>query len=567
MFLYIFLSCIWMAESTELQLLENDEAAPFQVILLVNERTVEQTGQHIWDFAATGVILNEQWVLTSIGLDRLSEFHSSSLEKIKVIAGDKNFLENEVDISSRYRQTLLVCERKEVKNFMLLKVNGKFHIDGTNIQRVQLPKTYVEGVETLENGFPSKNDNCHVWGWKMGSMVPIGEVQKVGKVKITRLGHMEPNQYIGVKGTSSPMNKFIKSIKKNECLAGECTNMKIVGFPLMCRNQNDELILMGVGDWNSDWEWTDNKHAFDRVSTYIHDLRKTMQRSTPELYLYQGVEGQPKKFSFQAIVKVAYQGNDNEFVQKCQGAIVSRNKVLTAASCFDNNDKENRVARVAVVVGVTDLRTQGAQLNARSWSQYNENDLEHGSRSQEREKYDADDDFDFYNIGIIELERDLNLGKHVTIVSLATTTNELNGCTVSSWEKKDQGNHPIISAASKWGKKGPEYHPIIRYRHVELLESLRCNSPMLKPNVLEKFFNEHLCVKEREDREWPSIEEGAPMTCYVGGNVKSVSLVGIASFAANPGDLSLERFGSEQGPKIYTSVPAHSRWINAKIQE
>ena len=86
---------------------------------------------------------------------------------------------------------------------------------------------------------------------------------------------------------------------------------------------------------------------------------------------------------------------------------------------------------------------------------------------------------------------------------------------------------------------------------------------MLKPNALEKFFEEHLCVKEREEGQHPSIEEGAPMTCYTDGEVY---LVGIASFAANFGELSLERFGGERGPKIFTSVPAHVRWIDAKVQ-
>lgn len=546
MFLIIFMSFTWMVESTELQLLETKEPAPYQVILLANDKINEQ-GKLVWDFAATGVILNEQWVLTTMGFNRLRDYYAKNLTKTTVIAGDTNFLENVEDTSSRYRQTLLACDIKVVKKFMLLKVNGKFHIDGKNIQRVQLPKTYVSGAHTLENGFPSKSDKCQVWGWKKGSMEPIGEVQNVGKVKITELEFMNSNQYIGVKRSLTTMKKIMKSFQNNRCHAGECTEMKIVGMPLMCRRQDDKpWILMGVGDWDPNWQWMDTNHAFVRVSTYIYELRQQMQASTPDLYLYQGVEGQPSKFAFQAIVKVTHQGSEQKYVHQCQGAIVSHNKVLTAASCFDNNLQGQSVTQVTVVVGVTDLRIGGTEIIARSWWQYDETDLEGGSRPQQQEKYDQYDDFDFYNIGIIELSKDLTFDDNVKTVNLARTTESLDGCTVSSWEKK-----------------GQSYYPMIRYRHVSVLESKRCNSPMLKPNVLEKFFDEHLCVKEREEGQYPSIEEGAPMTCYVNGRVY---LVGIASFAANFGELSLERFGGEQGPKIFTSIPAHVRWIDAKVQ-
>ena len=442
MFLIIFMSSTWMVESTELQLLETKEPAPYQVILLANDKINEQ-GKLVWDFAATGVILNEQWVLTTMGFNRLREHYTDGLTKTTVIAGDTNFLENVEDTSSRYRQTLLACDIKVVGYFMLLKVNGKFHIDGINIQRVQLPKTFVSGVRALENGFPSDFDKCQVWGWKKGSKDPIGEVQNVGKVKITGLVNMDPNQYIGVKRSLSTMKKIMKSFKKNQCAAGECTEMKVVGMPLMCRRQDDKpWILMGVGDWDPNWQWMDTNHAFIRVSTNIFALRQQMQASTPDLYLYQGVEGQPSKFAFQAIVMVSYRGSRQNYARQCQGAIVSRNKVLTAASCFDDNLQGQSVAQVTVVVGVTDHRVWGTEMIARSWWQYDETDL--GGGSQQQEKYDQNDDFDFYNVGIVELREDVNFDENVRTVNLARTTEGLDGCTVSSWEKEGQSYYPMI---------------------------------------------------------------------------------------------------------------------------
>jgi len=562
-YLLAFMSCTRTAESIEL--LESKGTAPYQVVLLVNERPVDRKWddqkqrfvETVWDFAATGVILNKRWVLTAQGFTEL-QTGDKLIKDVKVIAGDPNFLESETDYSSRYRQVTMVTSRIAMDTMMLIQVANEFYIDGVNIQRVQLPKTWQDETErTFEYGFPTRASKCQVSGWYAEE-----EKQRVGKVEISedidsalglfKRSGQDPIDYTMVKKhpygiTSRTLTSIYKYFRNNACARGErdCDRLSIVGIPLVCRkSKRDPWILMGVGDYKTTWDsWQHDIAPFARVSPWIGLIREQIQRFTPDLYVYQGIEGQASKFSFQALVKVAYEGKRDKLVHVCQGVILSETRVLTAASCLDDNDKGQAVVRVAVMVGITNLKyaNQNNQHEANEWWQYNENDLEPAERQEQLERYDADSDFDFYNMALIGFQQHLPQNDNVKSIDIATSNEGMKGCTVSGWEEIKSG----------------KYDPKIRYRHVEVLEGQRCVSPMLKPNVMQQFFEQHLCLKEKEPGQQARIDPGAPVTCFIGDKVY---VVGIASFNG-----PLERLGGDNGPKIFTGTFAHRAWINSRM--
>ena len=447
-YLLAFMSCTRTAESIEL--LESKETAPYQVILLVNDKYDDELKTLIWDFAATGVILNKRWVLTAQSFESLLPA-GKDFETCKVIAGDANFMESKVDISSRYRQTLMVSQQIQVKKLVLLQVAADFYIDGVNIQKVQLPKTYLPNSDdiprTFEYGFPSGDHKCKVSGWKNSR-----EVQRVGKVKVDTTTMFRPvNEHMMVKSAPFGLNqRTIKSIykffKKNECLRGDCERFTITGFPLVCRQSKwHPWILMGLGDYQENWEdWQNTIAPFARVSPYIGDLRAEIVQSTSDLYIYQGIEGQPRKFPFQALVKVAYNNDQHNLVEVCQGVILSETRVLTAASCFD--PVNGVVVRVAVVIGITDLNDANInnQHEASDWWQYDDDDIDLDDREDMEEyegRYADDSDFDFYNMALIGFQQHLPLDDNTRSIGIAESNEETTGCTVSGWERMSNGQY------------------------------------------------------------------------------------------------------------------------------
>ena len=386
------------------------------------------------------MILNERWVLTSTSVvDNVGRITS-----IKVVAGDRNFDEkNRNIIEKKYRQVVMSTQQERVGNLYLLHLSAKLILDNVNVAKVQLPMTFVQGTErSFKYGYPEVATKCQVFGW-----IKENTMQIVGKVRIKEGCRHDVNRdaHVCVKTSGNTFSWFAPS----KC-AGNDRCLKNIGNPLVCRiNKNDPWILIGVGDHRDVWEAGDMYH-FARVSPYIGQLRRHMTAKTPDLYMNQGVEGQEKKFSFQAFVKVAYVNGGLNY--KCQGAIIGRRAILTAASCFDQSENKE-VERVSVVVGVLNLNeaTERDEKAALNWHVYDEN---------APRKYDPNSNFDFYNVGVIILRENLEYNDNVRTISLPQQSkqflhsdNRLSGCTVSGWEEKPSGN--VLARSG-------QYHPELR---------------------------------------------------------------------------------------------------------
>jgi len=164
--------------------------------------------------------------------------------------------------------------------------------------------------------------------------------------------------------------------------------------------------------------------------------------------------------------------------------------------------------------------------------------------------YKVNDKYDRHNIALIFLNNDLNFdGDYVKPINILTD-NPSEECKVFGWEYN-------------YETKPNVYENPLQVRQVEIIDSKRCISPMLKPKALQFFLSSrhHICTEQEHGRPTISVEAGTALICK-GRNNQDYGIFGVASFGGH-----WERVGGGAGPKTFTSIAENLTWITSKQKE
>jgi len=266
-----------------------------------------------------------------------------------------------------------------------------------------------------------------------------------------------------------------------------------------------------------------------KPSAHIRWIEEKVRRKTPNLILKQegsdaGRGDAPWHVSISALIKIT-----EGYKIVCQGAILSERWILTAASCVDDDP--------------IDIMVEAGRNGGNKQTEYTIRRFKH-------KDYKVNDKYDKHNIALIFLNNDLNFdGDYVKPIQFLTVY-PAEDCKVFGWEYN-------------YETKPNAYENPLQVRQVEIIDSKRCISPMLKPKALQFFLSSrhHICTEQEHGRPTISVEAGTALICK-GRNNQDYGIFGVASFGGH-----WERVGGGAGPKTFTSIAENLTWITGKQKE
>ena len=238
--------------------------------------------------------------------------------------------------------------------------------------------------------------------------------------------------------------------------------------------------------------------------------------------------------------------NRRDYVIVCQGAILSKNWVLTAASCVDDRPLQH-------TKGPSNLQGDPRGLE----EVYVEAGLHHRGSLQmktskdwyQHEGYEKlGDKYDRRNVALIFIRDEFDFEAEFVKPLRMIAGLDVKDCKVYGWE--DDYETDTI-----------EYENPLQVRKVEFLDDRRCSSPMLKPKALKLFHGHHACAEQELGRPTISVEAGTSLVCK--DNLREdYGVFGVASFGGY-----WERVGGGAGPKVFTRIQPNIGWIVDKQEE
>jgi len=329
------------------------------------------------------------------------------------------------------------------------------------------------------------------------------------------------------------------------------------GGPIACR-QSDEnefgnvvhgIVACGGGNFEEAGSKFYPCNAV-KPSSFINWIEEKVRSKTKNLIIkQQGSDAVRGSAPYHVSIEAKY-SNKDDMIIICQGAILSKRWILTAASCVDDDPLQHtkgpqrgsfnlgedpqRLERLRVKAGLH----HGNSLQIETTDKW----YQHKSYGKTNEQYDK------HNIALIFLSKNLNFEiENIKPVSLITESSA-EKCKVSGWEY----NYETQSL---------NYENPLQVRQVEILGYKKCSSPMLKPRAMQLFFGQQICTKQEHGKPTISVEAGTSLICKdpIRG---TEGVFGVASFGGY-----WERVGGGAGPKVFTRIEPNFQWITEKQAE
>merc|ERR1719354_41757 len=283
-----------------------------------------------------------------------------------------------------------------------------------------------------------------------------------------------------------------------------------------------------------------------KPSAHVQWIDENVRRVSPNLIVkQQGSDAGAGDALYHVSISGKYR-NKIDYVIVCQGAILGKRWVLTAASCVDDSPLQHTKGPNNVHEGPKHLEKVRVEagLHNRGSLQVKVSKIWY----QHEEYNKLGDKYDRHNIALIFLRDEFDFeAEYVRPLRMITGPN-VKDCKVYGWEV----NYETYTT---------EYENPLQVRRVELLDDIRCSSPVLKPRALQRFYGHQVCAGQELGRPTISVEAGTSLICK--DNLREeYGVFGVASFGGY-----WERVGGGAGPKVFTRIQPNIGWIMDKQKE
>ena len=505
-----------------------------------------------------GSLINTRWVMSAAHCLRAKNLF---IDVYKVTAGS---IHKEKQRKDDYRREALSKKffvHESYRDAKKLWAEERYDISLLYLDRRIAPSGWIQPAILSHSEIdPTLGWNCRVSGWGQYGQIFVNRTKTYASYpKILQVAdglHVVKDKLCLKAGLwRENYEKFICYAHGNsqitEILQSTCQGDS--GGPVACKEprqvQFGEVVHGIVSCGGCDFEKMGSfKHPCLAVkpSAHIEWIEEKVRRTSPNLIVkQQGSDAGRGDAPYHVSILAKYSNKRIPLIV-CQGAILSKRWVLTAASCVDDDPLQhtkgpqrdrNVVRKVQVVLeSVSVKKGQNSQVQtSKDWYQ-------HEMYAKLNDKYDK------HNVALIFFQMNLDFEEVIIKPIRMITGNYATDCKVFGWE--------IDYEAQSKAYKNP-----LQVRKVEILEDRRCSSPMLKPRALQIFYGHHICTKQENGRPTISVEAGTSLICK--DNLqKDYGIFGVASFGGY-----WERVGGGAGPKVFTRIQPNIGWIMDKQEE
>ena len=291
-----------------------------------------------------------------------------------------------------------------------------------------------------------------------------------------------------------------------------------------------------------------------KPSIFVSWIEDRMRSKTPNMNIeQQGSDASSGEAPHHVSILGKYR-NRKDLIAICQGAVIGKRWILTAASCVDENPlprtrghqraqaAPKNLTYVVVKAGVNRVRAANDERTLQE---------QKSTKWYQHDSYDRDDKYDKHNVALILLPKDIRTdgihGEYVKAIDLFRQGRP-SLCYVFGWEENYEA-------------ESNSYDSPLQKRGVKIIDGKNCMSPMLKPKAIQKFLDYQICTRQEFSR--PTISVGAGTTLVCKDPVDRVFKVfGVASFGGY-----WERVGGGAGPKVFTRIQPNLDWIMNKQKD
>ena len=303
-------------------------------------------------------------------------------------------------------------------------------------------------------------------------------------------------------------------------------NNRNAGSLLTCSMEGrvgGKRLLVGVGVGDHD---VNGVFSFKRVSPHVEELNEVMIVEGDHHAHQEGVS-QWKQQSWLAHVYAKF-NEDEPLNHVCEGVFLSRDAVLTAASCL--HDANGHYAHETIVrYGYDDMENFDGNRHRRSviGHRFPQNDGGHS--------FDFDEKYDFHNLAVLSLEPAVGSQRE--------------------WFDRHFKTPPVYNCGDARTARGCQVAGFedgtrqIKFHRLKIKDTEKCISPILRPDTIQKFYNHHWCAHETTSRD--NILPGSPLTCV--DDDGNIVFYGIASY---------NKYMRINRHKTYTNVNAYKNSID-----
>ena len=328
------------------------------------------------------------------------------------------------------------------------------------------------------------------------------------------------------------------------------------GGPIACREPGENqfgnvvhgIVSVGANEFENAGKLR-HPNTAPKPSSFINWIEEKVRSKTKNLIIKQeGSDAVRGSAPYHVSIEAKY-SNKKNYKIVCQGAILSKRWILTAASCVDNDPLQHTKGpqRGELHLGVDPQRLERVRVKA---GLHRGNSLQtfFTTKWYQHENYEKTDKFDKHNIALIFLRSNLNFEiENIKSINLHTA-NHAKICKVSGWEYN-------------YETETEGYENPLQVRQVTILRDNKCSSPMLKPRAMQLFHGSQICTKQEDGKPTISVEAGTSLICqnpFSGDE----GVFGVASFGGY-----WERVGGGAGPKVFTRIEPNFQWITEKQAE